>query len=30
MALLLGDAIGFVGFVVAVLWAFSHMNMGWY
>jgi len=28
MALLL-DALGFVAFVVSVLWAFSHTNIGW-
>ena len=24
-----GDALGFVAFVVSVLWAFSHTNIGW-
>ncbi len=28
-ALILGDALGFVLFVVSVLWAFNHTNIGW-
>jgi len=28
-ALPLGDGLGFVAFVVSVLWAFSHTNIGW-